>query len=295
MGVTTNDDPEKGRGKRTTELIYEEIGVFPKFLDTWSVNEPSVQEGDSVWGQMIGIGCVCEGTKVYNKEGVLVNIEDINQDTGIVGFKDSKANIEPVTYIQDEVYKECVEVITKDGTLRCSVDHPILVRSKYRPRINNDPNKRETVYYRDFKVPTKLRSADYISFIDRIDVYGEDTLFDAYMVGLLIGDGSYGHNSTPVLSNCDIDILNYVHSNYDTTIESRRETKDGREYQEIRIRQICDKLRSLSIYGQTKDKKRLPNNYKTLDYVNTINLIAGLYDSDGCLYIKGKDATITLV
>ena len=50
MGVTTNDDPEKGRGKRTTELIYEEIGVFPKFLDTWSVNEPSVQEGDAVWG-----------------------------------------------------------------------------------------------------------------------------------------------------------------------------------------------------------------------------------------------------
>lgn len=295
MGVTTNDDPEKGRGKRTTELIYEEIGVFPKFLDTWSVNEPSVQEGDSVWGQMIGIGCVCKGTKVYNKEGVLVNIEDINQDTGIIGFKDSKANVEHITYIQDEVYKECVEVITKDGTLRCSMDHPILVRSKYRPRINNNPNKRETIYYRDFKVPTKLRSADYISFIDRIDVYGEDTLFDAYMVGLLIGDGSYGHNSTPVLSNCDIDILNYVHSNYDTTIESRRETKDGREYQEIRIRQICDKLRSLGIYGQTKDKKRLPNNYKTLDYVNTINLIAGLYDSDGCLYIKGKDTAITLV
>lgn len=50
LGVTTNANAEKARGKRATKIIYEEIGNFPKFLDTWSTNEPSVQDGDAVWG-----------------------------------------------------------------------------------------------------------------------------------------------------------------------------------------------------------------------------------------------------
>ena len=188
MGVTTNDDPEKGRGKRTTELIYEEIGVFPKFLDTWSVNEPSVQEGDAVWGQMIGIGCVCKGTKVYTKQGKQVNIEELTQDMGIIGFKDSKANIEPITYIQGEHYKECVKIITDLESIECSNDHPILTRSMYKPKIINDYNKEDRLYYLDFKLPTKLRSSDYIAIIDKIDIYGEDTLDDPYNVGKELGD-----------------------------------------------------------------------------------------------------------
>ena len=74
MGVSTNNDPEKARGKRATKIIYEEIGAFPKFLDTWTVNEPSVQEGDEVWGQMIGIGTGgTEGSNFYGVMEMLYN------------------------------------------------------------------------------------------------------------------------------------------------------------------------------------------------------------------------------
>ena len=228
LGVTTNANAEKARGKRATKIIYEEIGNFPKFLDTWSTNEPSVQDGNAVWGQMVGIGCVCKGTKVYTKEGKEINIEDLTKDMGIVGFKDSKANIEPITYIQGEHYKDCVEIITDLETLQCSEDHPILTRSIYRPRIENNPNRRERIYYLDFKLPTKLRSSDYIAVIDKINVYGKDTLEDPYYTG------------------------------YNTL-------------------------------------EMLPTNYETLTYNDTINLLAGLFDSDGCVYYGDKDSCIHIV
>lgn len=74
IGKTVNDNPDKGRGTRVTKLIYEEIGAFPKFLDTWTVNEPSVQEGEAVWGLSIGIGTGgSTGSNFYGISEMLFN------------------------------------------------------------------------------------------------------------------------------------------------------------------------------------------------------------------------------
>lgn len=56
IGVSAKDDPDKGRGKRSSRIIVEEFGNFPKITDTYRVMLPSVQEGDVVFGQMILIG-----------------------------------------------------------------------------------------------------------------------------------------------------------------------------------------------------------------------------------------------
>lgn len=34
MGVSSKDNPDKIRGKRSHKMVYEEFGMFPKFLDT---------------------------------------------------------------------------------------------------------------------------------------------------------------------------------------------------------------------------------------------------------------------
>lgn len=284
-GVTTNDDAEKGRGSRGAKIIYEEMGRFPKFQTVWTVNEPSVRDGKDVWGQMIGIGCVCAGTKVYNRDGVLINIEDISKDSGIIGFKDGKANIEPITYIQKECYKECVRINTGLSILECSYDHPILVRHKVKHRVDKHITERRTYSYKlMWKEAGKLSKDDYVANCDVIDVWGNYSLDDAYLVGLLIGDGSYGYDKTPILSNCDDSINSYIESKYDTITEKSYTTKDGRVYKETRIRGICPMLRSIGIYGQTKQDKRLPINFESLDKDSAVNLLAGLYDTDGSIY-----------
>lgn len=56
IGVSSKDDPDKLRGKRSSRIIIEEFGNFPKVTDTYRVILPSVQEGNIVFGQMILIG-----------------------------------------------------------------------------------------------------------------------------------------------------------------------------------------------------------------------------------------------
>lgn len=56
IGISAKDDPDKGRGKRSSKIIIEEFGNFPKITDTYRVMLPSVQEGDIAFGQMILIG-----------------------------------------------------------------------------------------------------------------------------------------------------------------------------------------------------------------------------------------------
>lgn len=56
IGVSSKDDPDKSRGKRVNLMVYEEFGMFPKFLDTWSVNLPNVQEDSTAFGQAVFFG-----------------------------------------------------------------------------------------------------------------------------------------------------------------------------------------------------------------------------------------------
>lgn len=56
LGVTAKDNVEKSRGKRSQFFGYEEFGAFKKFIDTWNVNLPSVQEGDIAFGLAFAIG-----------------------------------------------------------------------------------------------------------------------------------------------------------------------------------------------------------------------------------------------
>ena len=56
MGVTCNNDPEKGRGKRGKLLIYDESGVFPGLKQTWKVAQKSLEQGRYVFGYQISAG-----------------------------------------------------------------------------------------------------------------------------------------------------------------------------------------------------------------------------------------------
>ena len=56
IGFSAKDNPDKGRGKRAARFIFEEFGVFPRFLNTWNTTFPSVKEGEYSYGQMIALG-----------------------------------------------------------------------------------------------------------------------------------------------------------------------------------------------------------------------------------------------
>lgn len=135
------------RGSRCDRLVYEEAGSSKNLVKSWIQGAALTQLGGTHFGTRIGLGCVCAGTKVWDKNGHLINIENITKGSGILGYKDGKANIEPITYIQEECYKPCIRVTLSDGNyLECSEDHPILTRVEHSPRRKDAYELRNRYY-----------------------------------------------------------------------------------------------------------------------------------------------------
>ncbi len=69
LGISAKDNPDKVRGKRSHELVFEEFGMFPKFIDTWTTSEYNVREGEHAFGtrSFIGTG----GTEGSDFEGAM--------------------------------------------------------------------------------------------------------------------------------------------------------------------------------------------------------------------------------
>ena len=79
IGVSSKDDPDKLRGKRSSKIVIEEFGNFPKITDTYRVILPSVQEGDIVFGQLILIGTGgSEGADFEGAAEILFNPDGFN-------------------------------------------------------------------------------------------------------------------------------------------------------------------------------------------------------------------------
>ena len=268
--------------------------TFPRLIDLYNVMIPSVQEGDIVFGLMYLQGCVCAGTKVWTKQGKLVNIEELKQSDGIIGSNDGVPSLEDITWMQPPTKKECVRVQLEDRFLECSTDHPILVRNLHSHRISTNSNTRDKYYTYDFKPAGLLTPKDYVCISQFQGVFGNINLEDSRLIGLLIGDGTYNFDNSPRFANADLELLEYVKNNYDCVVTRSHITKDSRVYEELRIRKMCPKLREVGIYGQVGQCKRLPVSYQELNRQSAAELLAGLYDTDGSISVKGTSPSIIL-
>lgn len=288
-GITLKNDPERIRGTRGRLFLWEESGKFPDIKQAWQIARPSVETDDGVaFGLMIAFGCVCKGTRVWTASGDCVNIEDLHKEDGILGWDTYQATREHISHSNPPAQKPCVRITTNTGRiLECSTDHPVLWSTA--GMTKRVPFKRkENQYMKSWKwhEASKCKIGEQVGIIDSIPFFGTKTMWEPRLVGWLIGDGSYGFNKTPRLSNCDDEINEYIETHFDTRLDRpTRLTKNGKVYKETYIKGICPKLRELGIYGQVKDKKRLPVNIHKYDQESLSELIGGLFDTDGYIAI----------
>lgn len=239
-------------------------------------------------------GCVCAGTKVWDNYGNLTNIEDLVPENGILGYNGEGISKEEIIYWQPPKEKNCYRITTNTGRfLECSDDHPILWSHT---RFGITPRKFGRKFFKQTKfVEAKdIKPGDQVATIESVPIYGDKKMWEPRVVGWLIGDGTYGIDSSPVLSNCDSEINHYIESNFKTKEQLRYTTKDGRVYKETRISEICQKLREIGIYGQTKNNKRLPVNIQSYSKSDICELIGGIFDTDGCVHYTKDSRYIDL-
>ena len=296
IGVTLKDNPDVIRGKKANLIMFEEAGSFKELSAAWQIARPSVEIDGKAFGTMIAYGCVCAGSRVWTADGNCVNIEDLNIEDGIIGWDTYQAVPQNISNLNPPANKPCLRITTNSGrTIECSIDHPLLWSTPGKTtRVEGcrKDNERKKAWL--WHKAELCKVGEQIGIINEIPIFGKNRMWEPRLIGWLIGDGSYGYDKTPRISNCDKDILQYIESNFDTRLERSYLTKEGKEYKELRIKGICPKLRELGIYGQTKGNKRLPINIHTYDWYTLTELIGGLFDTDGYVRVD-KDGRVRLI
>jgi intein/homing endonuclease len=285
MGVSLKNDYQKVRGKGGKLVIFEESGKNPNLLQAWNISLKSMQQGRLTHGLMCGFGtggCVCAGTKVWNNEGNLINIEDLKIEEGILGFNGKSICKENISYWQEPYEKPCLRITLNSGRkLECSIDHPLLW-SRGKNFVRTCKNYViERTKLNEFKEAKDIIVGDEIAVINSVNIYGNNRLWEPRLIGWLIGDGTYGLRQTAKLSNCEQEIIYYIETRFKTNVDKCYVTKTNKIYKEILIHGICDKLRNIGIYGQTKLRKTLPLNIHSYCKEDICELIGGLFDTDG--------------
>lgn len=296
IGVTLKDNPDVVRGKAGKLIIFEEAGSFSELGAAWQIARPSVEQDGAAFGTMLAFGCVCAGTKVWTADGNCVKIEDLNPEDGIMGWDTYQAYPQNISNVNPPAEKECVRITTNTGRiLECSKDHPVLWstpgKTRRVPGKRADNERMKAWLWHEAEL---CKVGEHVGIVDEIPFFGTKKMWQPRLVGWLIGDGSYGFDKTPVLSNCDEDINEYVFNNLDYVIEKTYVTKDNKRYCETRIKGICAKLRELGIYGQTKHNKRLPKDVHTYDKDSLSELLGGIFDTDGHIRVD-KDGRVRII
>lgn len=242
-------------------------------------------------------GCVCAGTKVVTNSGEFKNIEDLKQKDGIIGWDGNNFIQQPINHFQPPAKKECIEIETQLGhVLRCSTDHPIYSSGKGRA-VRQKTKERARVKTYQFVDADKLTIGDRVGLIDEIPIWGNKEMPYPYLIGLLIGDGSYGEDHPVRVNSIDKDTWDYLEKNNISVQSNFDWVKRGYnlEFREYRILDGTILLRELGIYGQANQDKRLPTSVHEYDKASICAMIAGLIDSDGYVSFdknKSKDGHI---
>jgi hypothetical protein len=281
----SKDDAASGEG--LDRLYFEEAGKIYNLDKAWIFARESMKAGSLFRGISVIFGCVTGNTKIWKANGELVPIKNIKANDNVCGYNGLNYTKENVHYRQEPKYKECYRITTNNDTvLECTYDHPILWSNstyKYSDRttINNKRIVNKVYKKTAFQEAQFIKKGDHLAVIDKVDIFGKINMWNPRLIGLLIGDGSYGINKTPVLSNCNSNINKYINDNFDCVIEREYLTSNNNIYKETRIRGITKELRKLNIYGQTNGKKTLPKNIHIYNKNSLSELISGLFDADG--------------
>ncbi len=289
----------KGDLTQTLDSTYDNIANTLMAIPGWGTLAGGIMKAGSFLGKgvnALGGGtdgmCVCAGTKVFKANGEIINIEDLKQEDGIIGWNEKTKQIVPQTIhnIIEPRQKECLEITIKSGfTLRCSMDHPVL--SDNSPKARSLRINGQRIAYRDWKFrrADELKVGDFVGVANNIDYWGNITLDKAYLIGLLIGDGTYTKGNSCRLISADRSTWDYIESNGLGVINHCDDTRSDKYSTEVRTYRIIDGMdlmRQVGLVYQSGENKTLPKNIGQYTKDSICQLLAGLYDTDGSISVN---------
>jgi hypothetical protein len=277
-------------GTKPRKLIIDEIGKG-SFLRGLQAAVPGFTTPFG-WGcSPILTGCVCAGTKVWNKEGKLVNIETLQQNDGLIGYNGDTVQKQEINWFKKPEIKKSYRIHTDDGSyLDCSYDHPLLMTKRNSYVSKNNVKFKKAIY----QETQHLEVNDQLLKPSEVEIFGTKNIYYSRVLGLLIGDGNYSKGSTPVLSCSEKEILEYVKP-YTTNKNKEYQINNISSFADLALTPLKPMLISHGMYGQSKDKKRFPSDIHLFDKQSCAELLGGYFDADGNVYYNEKKKIVRIV
>ena len=145
----------------------------------------------------------------------------------------------------------------------------------------------------------------YIPIVDAVEFNNRDVLIDPYLLGCLIGDGTFTKHEVSIASN-DQEILDSISDvlpdgislkkggGYSYRISQDASMKIGNAGTGVNLHNHKNKIRSYlkhyGLFGQKAWEKHIPDDYKFNSIENRIELLRGLLDTDG--FVSNKYSSI---
>ena len=185
---------------------------------------------------------------------------------------DTLGGLQKVEGVFERGLLPCKEVVFDDGsTVKCCGEHLWTVWNKTKQRY-------ETLELNEIEHNSSSFSLDLTSPV----VFNGDSDFviHPYLLGALIGDAYMGSNKTSVKINTDREIVDrafslkpfdYIWHNYANRMP----------YALFNDSSIREELKRLGLFGKHSDEKFIPKEYLYTSIHNRVELLRGLFDTDG--------------
>lgn len=220
--------------------------------------------------------CVTGDSLITLLDGSQRTIKDIVEKQDItelpcIDIDNECMTVGKVTQFCDVGFKKTIKITTNTGkSIEGTYEHPVLI-------------------YKDNKI--QWERLDKIKIKDKICVPSATPYFGTYnepyarVLGMFIGDGSYGNKQTPSFYNADDELWDYLYDKFkdDVVYEKSKShtTKQNKMYRQAYIKNTIPIFKKAGIYGQTQQNKSLPSNWQNYDEKSLKELVGGLFDTDG--------------
>lgn len=119
-----------------------------------------------------------------------------------------------------------------------------------------------------------------IPLVEDVNFSPREVSIDPYLMGLLIGDGCFRHNSAIGFTNIESDIISYVETNGFKKVPSSK--YDYRRYD----KGFEDLVSSYNLLGKLSNDKFVPTDYLYNTREVRLATLKGLMDTDGCITLS---------
>ncbi len=243
------------------------------------------------WSERItpmGGACVCGDSLVSLTNGMQVRIDKLVHDNCVgcllpcINVDTGKLESKPVLAVHDVGEREVMRITLSSGrTVEGTYGHPVIA------------------YARSTRKWNWIRLEEINPREHRVAVAGELPFFGtkheekARLLGMLVGDGSYGYGSV-TFCGPDDELWNYVESLTDVNMTRQYVTKNGQNYRAGVLLGQWQLVINAGIAEQTGLNKRFPVDWQQYDAWSLAEFIAGLYDTDGNVRLEdGRKPDIT--